>query len=102
MVEVWEIVTNFGGLQCSFPCAEDVTVLAAMQHAGLDVISVGCRGGGCGICKVKINAGVHVTKVMSRAHISETEAKHGAAALACCLYPRENMQVEPVKKSFKI
>lgn len=71
-----------------FRCSESQRVLVAMEQQGLARIPVGCRGGGCGICKVKVETGAYVTGKMSRQHITEADEREGYA-LACKLFPRE-------------
>jgi len=40
----------------SFPIAENQTILAAAQQAGVH-LDFSCRDGRCGVCKVKVLAG---------------------------------------------
>ena len=77
----------------SFACAEDVNVLAAMERSRCRAIPVGCRNGGCGVCKVRVTAGRFHTAKMNRAAVSATEEEQGCA-LACKLYPREDICVQ--------
>ena len=43
-----------------------------------DGIQVGCRGGGCGVCRVEVLAGdVYTAKRMSKAHVTEADLAHG-------------------------
>lgn len=82
---------------------EGESLLAASDRCMNKQITVGCRGGGCGICRVKIIQGNYRSKVMSRAHISENDLQQGVV-LACRVYPESDMQIvhesiKPVKKS---
>ena len=46
--------------QCSgqsFDCEAAQSVLKAMEQNGMRCVPVGCRGGGCGFCKVKVLEG---------------------------------------------
>ncbi|WP_237717053.1 2Fe-2S iron-sulfur cluster-binding protein [Cupriavidus basilensis] len=52
-----------------------------MEALGKRGIPAGCRGGGCGVCKVRIEAGRYHTAKMSRACLSEAEDRGVAAAL---------------------
>lgn len=61
----------------------------------------GCRGGGCGICKVKILAGDYERKKVSSSVISEEEIKRGYY-LACKLYPKSDIEFEYIGKANKI
>jgi ferredoxin len=87
----WSItVKETGG---SFNCPEDQAVLAAMIHAGKGPINHGCCGGGCGVCRMKIESGAwHAFKPMSRARVSEADEKEGIVLL-CCVQPRSDMVV---------
>jgi ferredoxin len=41
----------------TYACAEGETLLKAMERLGRKGIPVGCRGGGCGVCKVQVTQG---------------------------------------------
>lgn len=45
-----------------FHCGEEQRLLHAMQAQGLGSIPVGCKGGGCGICRVQITQGEYETR----------------------------------------
>lgn len=68
-------------------------LLMAMEKINQHAIQVGCRGGGCGLCKVKVLQGDYQTKRMSKAHISEEEKSKGFA-LACRLTPLSDLELE--------
>lgn len=76
-----------------FVCTEDQALLIGMERRSASSINVGCRGGGCGVCKIRILNGDYESKRMSRAHISQAEEKQGFA-LACRVFPRGDMVVE--------
>ncbi|GAB2182452.1 hypothetical protein DLREEDagrD3_26750 [Denitratisoma sp. agr-D3] len=76
----------------SYPCGEDETVLAGMERLCKKGIPVGCRGGGCGVCKVHVDAGRVSKKVMSRQHVSEDEESSGCV-LACRILPESDLQI---------
>lgn len=77
-----------------FDCSEDQTLLIAMERNCRDSIAVGCRGGGCGLCKIRITEGDYVTGTMSRRHVSVEEERQ-RYALACRLFPRSDLVFEP-------
>lgn len=81
----------------TFTCPEEVDVLRAMTALGRKGIPVGCRGGGCGICKVRVLSGPYRTGKMSRARITEAEAINGYA-LACKLYALGDLRLQVVGK----
>jgi ferredoxin len=76
-----------------FECPEEERVLIAMERQALNDIFVGCRGGGCGVCKVKVTSGNYRTGKMSRLQVSEPEEAEGYA-LACKLFPLDDLVIE--------
>lgn len=80
-----------------YNCAEDQDVLRAMEALGRRGIPVGCRGGGCGICKVRVTRGHYDSRKMSRAFVS-AEEENADVALACCVYPRGDLWLEALDK----
>ncbi len=78
-----------------FKCRSDMSVLQAMERSRTKSIRVGCRGGGCGFCRVRVLAGEYRTGPMSRAQVSESEERQGFA-LACQLYPLSDLRLEPL------
>lgn len=80
-----------------YSCRETQHLLAGMVQLGKKGIPVGCRGGGCGVCKVKIITGNFSTKKMSREHISEQdEAK--SVVLACRVFPQSDISLSVIGK----
>jgi ferredoxin len=74
-----------------FVCKDGQNVLAAMERLGRRGIPVGCRGGGCGICRVQVLEGAcYRTQKMSRAQISEDDLAAGIC-LACKLIPEGDL-----------
>jgi ferredoxin len=70
----------------TFACRAEESVLHGLARLGRRGIPVGCRGGGCGICKVEVVSGDFGKQTMSRDHISpEDEAHH--RVLACRIRP---------------
>ncbi len=76
----------------SFACREDQTVLAAMSQAGRKCMTVGCRSGGCGVCRVQVVEGRFETGLMSQSQVSEGDRTRGIS-LACQLYPRGDVVI---------
>lgn len=76
-----------------FYCNPEDRVLIAMERGGHNGIGIGCRGGGCGICRVRVVSGDYVTGKMSRSRITEQDEAAGLV-LACRLYPRSNLILE--------
>ncbi|MCB1917322.1 MAG: 2Fe-2S iron-sulfur cluster binding domain-containing protein [Rhodocyclaceae bacterium] len=79
----------------AFACAEDQNVLRGMEILGRKGIPVGCRGGGCGVCKIHVQHGCFTTRRMSRACVSEDEEAAGIV-LACKVYPRSDLKIRVV------
>jgi len=76
----------------TYRCAESRSVLEGMETLGKKGIPVGCRNGGCGVCKVHVIEGQYTRRVMSRAHVSVAEEAAGCA-LACRIRPTSDLRV---------
>ena len=81
-------------------CAASDNVLRAMEVLGRKGISVGCRGGGCGVCKLRVTEGAYRTRKMSRACVTAEEEASGVV-LACRLFPDSDLRVKVVGKMAK-
>ncbi|WP_153162975.1 2Fe-2S iron-sulfur cluster-binding protein [Zoogloea sp. 1C4] len=81
-------------------CAEDENLLRGMEMLGRKGIPVGCRGGGCGVCKVHITAGDYAARKMSKSCVSEEELAQGVV-LACRVYPQGEISLDVVGKMAK-
>ena len=82
----------------AFPCRGDQNVLNAMELLGRKGIPVGCRGGGCGVCRVRVlDGGSYHNERMSRGHISEADEESGLT-LACKLYPESDLRLRVLGK----
>ena len=81
--------------QETFACGEETSLLAAMEQLRCKGIPVGCRNGGCGVCKVRVVQGRCEKGRASRAVLCEDEEAQGCV-LACKTYPRSDMEVEVV------
>lgn len=76
-----------------FACTAEQSLLAAMERLGRRGIPVGCRNGGCGVCKVRVQAGRYRSAKMSRAVLTADE-QAGGCTLACKTYPQSAMAVQ--------
>lgn len=83
-----------GAAAVSFTVTGANPVLMAMMAQGAKAIPVGCRGGGCGVCRVQVVDGDYETKRMSRRHVSEEDEAEGYA-LACRLVAHGDLTVRP-------
>ncbi|MGL4859663.1 MAG: 2Fe-2S iron-sulfur cluster binding domain-containing protein [Enterobacteriaceae bacterium] len=71
------------------------SLLQSMERAGLRVIPVGCRSGGCGICKVQILQGRYRVGKMSRSVISDAEQQQ-RVVLACRCFALSDIRLQTV------
>lgn len=80
----------------SFTCTPGQSVLTALERCGRRAIPIGCRGGGCGVCRVEVvGAGAYRALKMSRAQVTSADADAGIA-LACKLIPEGDLTVRPL------
>lgn len=86
---------TMAGSDQSFACREGQSLLTAMIDARRTGIKVGCRNGGCGVCRVKVTAGSYVSQKMTRSRISEEEEARGIV-LACRIIPGSDLAFEPL------
>ncbi|SDW96625.1 2Fe-2S iron-sulfur cluster-binding protein [Marinobacter mobilis] len=91
MVQTFRICEQHSGR--SFICEPGQSVLKAMEQQGLRCVPVGCRGGGCGLCKVRVLAGDYECGKMSRVHIPPDALAKGEV-LACRIYPQSDLAIE--------
>ena len=76
-----------------FECLPGETVLRAAERQLLQALPIGCRGGGCGVCRIRVLRGGVITGRMSRAHVSEADVANGVT-LACRTIPQESLEIE--------
>ncbi len=84
----------------AFNCDEQESILRGMARLGRRGIPLGCRGGGCGVCKVQVLQGEYEAAVMSRAHVSAEEQAEGIV-LACRIMPHSDLEVQVIGKMNK-
>jgi len=80
----------------AFRCAEGTTILQAMELSGYSFIPIGCKGGGCGICKIRVLSGEYRCGKMSAAHIHQEAAADGFL-LACKGIPTSDLSISTQK-----
>ncbi len=83
-----------------YRCADTRSLLEGMEALGRRGIPVGCRNGGCGVCKVAIETGTYVARVMSREHVSEEDEACGRV-LACRVRPTSAVRLRVIGKMKK-
>lgn len=88
----FRIVVASLGLE--FDCGADQSLLAAMIASGKRALDVGCRSGGCGVCRVHVTRGRYRTGFMNRSIITQADEASGLL-LACRTFPASDMAIEP-------
>ena len=78
-----------------YNCRDDQHLLAGMEALGRKGIPVGCRGGGCGVCKIEITSGEYSKRVMSRDHVTVEDEARGCV-LACRVKPQSDISLRVV------
>ena len=76
-----------------FSCKAGQSLLGGVVSQRQKAIDVGCRGGGCGVCKIRIISGNYESKKMSIKHVSADELAEGLA-LSCRIFPNSDMVIE--------
>jgi ferredoxin len=84
----------------TYRCSEQRSVLEGMEQLGRKGIPVGCRNGGCGVCKVEVLSGTYRARVMSREHVSEEDEARGRV-LACRVRPTSDLRIAVIGKMKK-
>lgn len=79
----------------SYRCVDYRSVLEGMEALGKKGIPVGCRNGGCGVCKVQVQSGSYSKRVMSREHISQAEEAAGCV-LSCRIKPTSDLHLRVI------
>lgn len=80
-----------------FGCYDDERLLVAMERSVHRAVPVGCRRGGCGVCRIRVLSGAYHTDPMSATHVTPEQKEEGYA-LSCCVYPESDLVVEPAPK----
>lgn len=77
-----------------FTCPDTTNVLVGMRDGGPDGVQVGCRGGGCGVCRVEVLEGTYLAKKMSKAHVTEDDLARNIV-LACRITATSDLVIRP-------
>ncbi|HQV57673.1 MAG TPA: 2Fe-2S iron-sulfur cluster-binding protein [Ilumatobacteraceae bacterium] len=83
-----------GDAPVSFDVAAQRPVLHEMILRGQRALPVGCRGGGCGTCRIEVLQGRYTTGRMSKRFVTDDAARLGIA-LACRTFPDTDIVVRP-------
>jgi ferredoxin len=93
MPDTWMVEIDGGSH--GFPCRSDQNLLAAMIGARQTRIKVGCRNGGCGVCRIHVTQGRYHCQKMTRSRISESDEAAGIV-LACRVLPLSDIALVPL------
>lgn len=85
------------GSDASYACRGDQSVLDAMVGRKGAALEIGCRSGGCGVCRVQVLAGDYEGGVMSADEIT-AECRGQGIVLACRIQPRGDLQLRALGK----
>lgn len=83
------------GSESVFEAESHEHLLAGMERLGLRGIPVGCRGGGCGVCKVEVLDGQVRRLKMSRDCVSVDDEARGQA-LACRIHAESDLRIRVI------
>lgn len=89
----WRILVEPDAVQMEVLPGE--SLLTAMTRQAPGLVPVGCRGGGCGICKVKVLSGRVELGPFSASALPPAEQENGVV-LACKATPRTDLVLERV------
>src|SRR3546814_11153078 len=81
------------GTPVTFRTPPGIPLLHGMIAAGASAVPVGCRGGGCGICRIHVLSGPYHSLPITSNRISETDEATGIV-LPCRIIPQGAMDIE--------
>lgn len=82
----------------TFRCGTQDSLLEGMRRLGKRGIPVGCRGGGCSVCKIEVISGAYEQfRPMSREYVSDEDLA-ASRVLACCVRPLGDVTVRAIGK----
>ncbi len=81
----------------SFMVVPERPVLHQALMQGCEAIPIGCRGGGCGVCRVEVMSGTYRAKRMSKKYVTDDDLANGVV-LACRIYAESDLVVRPAQQ----
>lgn len=81
-----------------FQCSDQQSLLHGVESQRIKTVRVGCRGGGCGVCKIRVVSGEFRSKKMSIKHVTAQQQSQGYC-LSCRIYPLSDMTIEALDES---
>ena len=85
------------GCNAEYACNGDQSVLEAMVGRRATGIEIGCRSGGCGVCRVQVLSGRYQRGLMSADEIG-SECRKQDIALACRVMPSSDLHLRALGK----
>lgn len=82
-------------------CLDNEALLLAMERQGYATVPIGCRQGGCGICKIRVTEGEFETGKMSVRHVTQEDRKDNFS-LACKTFPKSDLKFAVVKRKNQV
>ena len=96
-VAVRRVTVTVEGCGAASASTEERVLVALERAQGCGLLKglprklpVGCRRGGCGICRVRVLAGDYRVTPMSRAHVTADDEAAGVV-LACAIYASSDL-----------
>lgn len=84
-----------------FSTLKSESVLEGMRRLGKRGIPLGCRSGGCSVCKIQVLSGEYFQyRPMSAEYISKEDLEN-SCVLACCIKPLSDLKVKVIGKMHK-
>lgn len=87
---VWSVRIRPGAIGGVLRCPADQSLLAVLGPAAH--VPIGCRGGGCGVCAVRVIDGIVEKGIMSKRHLTPDMEARGIT-LACRTFPRSDLTI---------
>lgn len=88
-------IIRIAGCESPLSVRGDRPLLHGLMAVQQTPVKVGCRGGGCGVCRIRVQDGSYRTLPMNRCRVSAEEEAAGVR-LACRVIPEGNMTIEPL------
>lgn len=83
------------------PVADQDTIMGALNKAGYTFL-VGCRRGGCGICKVQVLEGeIEHNRPVAESALPADERERGTC-LGCRAVPRGDIRITLLKSALRV
>lgn len=84
-------VMDTGNQTLELTCPETESLLDAALRQGMK-IRYGCKGGGCGLCKIKVQEGEFTRGKSSKAVLPDAERSMNYT-LACKTFPKSDLKI---------